>query len=334
MKFNKYFSKLDFTLILSLVIGISYFFTYVYQAVYFFYFDIPFFFLSVGVKDVVFTMTVIFFLILLMYLFTMVIVFCTNFKIKGKRILKFLNINKIRSKREELNSLETEFNEIKKEISEDDKQLDEIDRKTEEALKKNESIRKDETVNDEIKKTNKENENYSKDIKNRIFSLRQDRYLNQELVSGLELKLDSVYKELRISYLMQIIILMFIFSFSLLVGYFITIDYFYWAFIIYLISIPVFLLVNYLFSKTKVLLLSIFMLIFFVFYVGVMSFIISSETKNFVTFEKDEKDYIVLDLYKDQFLYVNLNKKTNSIGNKYNLILVSEVDNFKKERIE
>ncbi len=55
--------------------------------------------------------------------------------------------------------------------------------------------------------------------------------------------------------------------------------------------------------------------------------------EKYITFEKDRKTNIVLTVYKDQFLYVPINKKTKEIKKTFSIINIKDVDNFSKESI-
>ncbi|PWA09262.1 hypothetical protein DCC39_13485 [Pueribacillus theae] len=55
--------------------------------------------------------------------------------------------------------------------------------------------------------------------------------------------------------------------------------------------------------------------------------------ENFITFEEGNKSYVVLTIYKDQFLYTPIDREAKKIEKTFNLIDIKSVESFSNESI-
>ncbi|MFS0688299.1 hypothetical protein AB1K89_03470 [Sporosarcina sp. 179-K 8C2 HS] len=85
--------------------------------------------------------------------------------------------------------------------------------------------------------------------------------------------------------------------------------------------------------KEKYGLLSIFIVLILITYSVGLGINTAYSTDKYITFEKDKNTYVVLTIYKDQFLYVPINKKTNKIKKTFNIIDIKDVESFSRESI-
>lgn len=316
MGINKFYSKLDLTFILSILIGISYFFTYIYEVIYFWYFNIPFSFLSIGVKDVVFTISVITFFLIYIFSLLIVLLLLDKIVINNVNVFSFFKISEIRKKKEKLKLVEQDYNETKRKIYEDSDKHDKLIKDTEVFLVKNDNSSED-----------------NKAIIESLDKLKKNRKSNRENMDRFESKLKSTYKEFRNSYINKFISFSMFFIIVLLLIFTYFTDNYILFIIVLFAGLFTFWSISKLINKDKMILLFTLILVSFTFFVASTSFLITSQKEDYIIFKEKNKNNVVLTIYEDQFLYVNIDRKTNKIDNKYNLIPVNEVDGFKKEKI-
>lgn len=298
MEKNESLSKVDLTFLLTLLIGLSYFIAYIYFFSEFVYYGIPLEFLDIGVKEVVFTLVLI---------ITPITSIITGLILQYKDKDKDKDVNFKILFPPIIFFIKTRIN-IKKEL----KKYDNLIVEQEAKLLENKSDLLTFDTSETEKKVNEYKNEY-------LFLIIQKKAAN---------KIFRVRMSSSIKLMFFILIVMFAVT-SLIMS-----KYYFSSFFGSIILFSLIIYVGILILFNKSIKLIIFIISVLILYTFSLPYIHSFKENNYITFEKDEEDYIVLTTYKDNFIYVPINKDTNGIERKFNLIPINQVKTFSKESIK
>lgn len=93
-------------------------------------------------------------------------------------------------------------------------------------------------------------------------------------------------------------------------------------------------LVNkWLIKRERYLNTGLFLILFFIVFSYIIGFNSSALQEKYITFEKDNENYVVLTVYNDRFLYVPLDNEKKEIKSKFNFVEISELSDFNFSKI-
>lgn len=334
MNFNKNLSKIDLTFMLSIVIGMSFLFTYIYKVGYFIALDIPFMYLFVETKQVVFTMIILVILIFVLYIFTNLYIFFLGIKVKGKRIFRafsrFLPIYEVINNKEVLSKTKEEFEILQEDINKEKLNREYMEKGINYNIDEFEEFKKIKNLDYETIVELQDLEERNSEFKKIVLDLKKDEKERNEEMEELNSIITRKTNDINQSFIIQYIHFMFFLLYGLFCFYFGFTGHFVLSIILVIVYLFFNIQINRYFFNRKYFVLGLLMLTFFLFYVFIGSYVFSSEIENFYTFEKDEQDYIILEFYKDKYLYVDI--KDDKLGDKFNLISVDQIHDIKLKK--
>lgn len=103
----------------------------------------------------------------------------------------------------------------------------------------------------------------------------------------------------------------------------------------YLIIGPIAMtLVNkWLIKRERYLNTGLFLILFFIVFSYIIGFNSSTLQEKYITFKKDNENYVVLTVYNDRFLYVPLDNEKKEIKSKFNFVEIDELSDFNFSKI-
>ncbi|GAA5416182.1 hypothetical protein Pryu01_01214 [Paraliobacillus ryukyuensis] len=315
MNKEKLLSKFDLAVLLTLIIGISYVLTYLKYVGKFFIYDIPFYFIDVGAKEVSLTM-----LFLSPLFINLIIIVTSAFKYNFFTLFDLFSFNAFKQIKESENGIKNLKNKaisINEELNLYKQSLD----------KRDDNI----NIDSNLALTYSEKEEFL-EKQNENSKLKEQLNESNTLLEEIEISIKK-NKQLQLWYIIALcsfIIPILIFIYLSVIS---NNPKFYMSLFIFLFQLLTIQLSQKSIKKKKFLLLSLIIITCLTVIPICLGLINGYSNKDFYTFEKDENNYVVLTIYKDQFLYTEIDRNTNNINETFNLIDIKDVENFKLESL-
>lgn len=274
-------SKIDLAIILTIITGVSYCLSYLYQAGKLIFYNIPMYFIDIGTKDVFFIMLV---LVPTIFSFIINMYFETDLA-RNKRLAK------------QKSDLEAEIAQVEETKNNTAATIEEI------------------TAN---------KENMTSEDLNEIIAKGVD---TSKFIKKLKRKI-LMHKIIKYTILVFYPILIFL-AYIGIAKFISTLFGIIWVFQIIISGH----LLPFLVKKKRYGILIILLPVLLIVFSTVLGFHSASNTKNFITFEEDKKTFVVLTIYKDQFLYVPLDRKTNNYTEVLKIKEIKDIKGFKNEHL-
>ncbi len=323
-------SKLDLTVVISLVIGISYGFTYIYYSGKFAYLNIPMEFIEVNIKETFYTM-----LILAPLIFNVIFTLVSQLKVKFSEEEKDNGSITYKEISKELDQTDKDLKSIEKEIIDKEKSINEMNSEAESVLKSLHTMEKEirdssykkeeitETVNEiaMLRERAKGSLINGSKIETNIKRQKEQIALGYERTNNSKRKIRIDRLKMITFYFAAIVIIIMICTFFIHTGLKL------YAYLI-LGMLTMTIINKWLVNREKYLIISLLLILFFIVCAYIMGYNASITKEKYIIFEKNDVDYVVLTLYDDKFLYAPIDKSTNNYEGDFNFVESSQLTNF------
>ncbi|GKV68886.1 hypothetical protein NCCP2716_13840 [Sporosarcina sp. NCCP-2716] len=324
-------TKLDFAVIISLLVGMSYCLTFIYFKGKFSFYDIPSEFVEVNIKDIFYTMVLVIPSIFNL-VFGLVAELKSHFKFKNES-LNYISYKKINT---EIKSSSKNLNMIEKELRDNDDNSLKLEIELQEQLEELLVIEKD------IQEFDPRNGVESQNLKERVNDMKRrienniselanatkEREISKSFIQENKRRIKRVKKKV----LKDIIYIIIFFALLLVVISIVGSILFSrgQTIYIYLFVIPIILIVinKWLIKREKFILVSIGMILASILVAYVIGYNTSKIQEKYIIIEKEKNLFVAVGVYNDTFLCKKINEEEMTFGNDTTLISISEVENF------
>lgn len=315
-------SKIDLAVILTIFVGICYGLTYLYYAGQFIYYGIPIIFIDIDVKNVFFTM-----LILSPIIINIIGSFTASIQMN---IIPREDSNSKKGSLKEIN-----WRIVQRELNSTIKGLYEIDDDILDLEVKWKNIKLELETTDTTLLSQEELENLDhkkkeiKQLEKELNLAKQRQEISKEKIA----KWQKDLNEVKNSTIKRIIVLVTVIGFLLIIIFYMFNREFYTIAFSIIGHLAFLTISSYFLKRGNYVWPIITLIVFMVSFTLGIGYNNSYHQERYITFEKDNDDYIVLSVYEDQFLYTSLDKDNMIAGNGFNLIDIKDVEKFERHRV-